>query len=117
MKKRIIIVNLLMAVAVLFSILFQSLHSFEHFEQHASEKCAHYKDPKGKNVLSHSHHKDNDSDKCFVCEFNFSSFIRADALHYQLFPGHKTIPYFPGTSEVCISHSGCDYLLRGPPVS
>lgn len=103
--------NLVFAIAVLFSILFQSLHSFEHLEKEFSEKQCHhqYHSP---SEITHQHHN---FDHCFVCEFTFASFIAPETYSYPSHSVLRTIPYFFTATETPESFSGCSYSLRGPP--
>lgn len=56
---------------VLFSMLLQSLHSFEHLVKLFSEKeCHHHYSQKTE--INHQHHP---FDHCFVCEFTFGSYL------------------------------------------
>ena len=71
MKRRFVIVNLMLIVVVLFSMLLQSLHSFEHLAKLFSEKeCHHHYSQKTE--INHQHHP---FDHCFVCEFTFGSYL------------------------------------------
>ncbi|KAB1156132.1 hypothetical protein F6464_08000 [Flavobacterium luteum] len=71
MKKRFVIVNLMLIFVVLFSMLLQSLHSYEHLIKLLSEKeCHHHYSQKTE--INHQHHP---FDHCFVCEFTFGSYI------------------------------------------
>ena len=72
MKRKLQLLNFGMGLIVLFAILFQSVHSFEHLAKQLSEKQCHHKYHSHKTEINHSHHN---FDKCFVCEFAFSSYI------------------------------------------
>lgn len=115
MKKKYAIINLLLMITVLVSMLFQSLHSYEHLAAHFSKEECHQKHDFSKSQITHQH---NYFDKCFVCDFtlnqfNYSesqsfSFIRIIAVseritHYT----SRNTPYFLGSL----------YSLRGPPTA
>ena len=71
MKRKFVIVNLMLIVVVLFSMLLQSLHSFEHLVKLFSEKeCHHHYSQKTE--INHQHHP---FDHCFVCEFTYGSYV------------------------------------------
>ncbi|MFC6875649.1 hypothetical protein ACFQZF_04465 [Flavobacterium myungsuense] len=71
MKKRFVIVNSVLMFVVLFSMLLQSLHSFEHLAKLFAEKeCHHHYSQKTE--INHQHHP---FDHCFVCEFTFGSYV------------------------------------------
>jgi hypothetical protein len=112
MKKRYGIINSVLVMTVLFAMLLQSIHSFEHISELFSKKICHHKYT-GQTEISHQHHP---FDKCFVCEFTFSNFITPDTFSYNLHPSTGLIPYcFFVPSEIIISYSGSSYSLRGPP--
>jgi hypothetical protein len=112
MKKRIAIINSTLMVAVLFSMLLQSVHSFEHLSNLFYEKQCHHKYT-GQTEISHQHHP---FDKCFVCEFTFSAFITPPGFSYTQHFVQGLIPYcFPAPTETIFSFSGSSYSLRGPP--
>ena len=61
----------MLIVVVLFSMLLQSLHSYEHLIKLFSEKeCHHHYSQKTE--INHQHHP---FDHCFVCEFTFGSYV------------------------------------------
>ena len=99
-------------VAVLSSILFQSVHSFEHILAEFSEhKCEHLYDT-GQEQITHEHHN---FDHCYSCDFHFSNYIAADILSVP----HHYFTSYSNYFEVAVEHptcySGIHYLLRGPP--
>jgi hypothetical protein len=114
MKRKQLILSVSLALTVLFSILFQSIHSYEHIVKQLSEKQCHhdYSDPNGE--VTHQHH---DYDVCFVCHFSFGSYIVPDAFSLQFHSSNKEIPYFFALSEKIFSFPEGSYLLRGPPAA
>jgi hypothetical protein len=114
MKKKQLILSFSFAVTVLFSILFQSIHSYEHIVKQLSEKQCHhdYNDPNGE--ITHQHHN---YDLCYVCNFAFESFIVPESFSFQFHSFTSEIPYFFPLSQKIFSISNPSYLLRGPPVS
>ncbi|OIV42717.1 hypothetical protein [Flavobacterium johnsoniae] len=114
MKKKQLILSFSFAVTVLFSILFQSIHSYEHIVKQLSEKQCHhdYNDPNGE--ITHQHHN---YDLCYVCNSAFESFIVPDSFSFQFHSFSSEIPYFFPLSEKIFSISTTSYLLRGPPAS
>ena len=113
MKKKIIILNVLLSMAVLFSTLFQSIHSYEHHSEKLLAKHCPHLSSKNKTEVTHSH---SIIEKCFTCHFNFSSFTTPD---FYVFSFHKnsSVAYFP--SFYSFHHSsffkGSFFSLRGPP--
>jgi hypothetical protein len=114
MKKKQLIISLSMALTILFSILFQSVHSYEHIIKQLSEKQCHhdYNDPSGE--ITHQHHN---YDLCYVCNFAFGSYIVPENFSFQFHTFHKEIPYFFAFSENINSFSESAYFLRGPPTA
>lgn len=112
MKKKQFITSISLALMVLFSILFQSIHSYEHISQQLSEKKCHHNYNDANGEITHQH--DND-DSCFVCHFVFGSYLNPEKFSFQFFSNHQEIPYFFGFSESIVSFPGSSYTLRGPP--
>lgn len=114
MKRRQLILSISMALTMLFTILFQSIHSFEHIVKQLSEKQCHhdYNDPSGE--ITHQHHN---YDLCYVCNFAFGSYTKTEFFSFQFHVFQREIPYFFPFSENISSVSESAYLLRGPPVA
>ncbi len=100
-------------MTVLFSMLFQSFHSYEHLAEKFSEKICHHEESENKAEFTHHHHV---PDHCFVCEFTFSSFISPETNWYSARIVHAEIPYFYTKTETPDSFFGASYSLRGPPI-
>jgi hypothetical protein len=112
MKKKQLIISLSLAVTVLFSILFQSLHTYEHFiKQFSSTEC-HHKYSHGEPEITHQHHNFDD---CKVCHFTFGSYVSPEVFAYSLQTNYKQTPYFFEKGKIFISFPGSLYSLRGPP--
>lgn len=113
MKRKFAIINISLIVAVLSSILFQSIHSFEHIvAEFTTEHCEHSK-ATGDSQITHQHHN---FDHCFSCEFHFSSFVAAESYSSTFFSVYTAVPYFLSKNEIPATFSGISYSLRGPPV-
>jgi hypothetical protein len=112
MKKKQLIISLSLAVAVLFSILFQSLHDYEHFVKLLSQTECHHKYNVTNTEITHQHHK---YEQCVVCHLSFGSYISPEIVTYKFQSDYKLIPYFFTTSEKVIPFTGSLYSLRGPP--
>lgn len=111
MKRKQLILNLSLAIAVLFSILFQSFDSISHLKEKFSEKQCHHT-YNSKAQFTHQHHG---FDHCFVCEFGFSSYVTPINYSYAFYAGNYNIPYFFATAASFFSFSGSMYSHRGPP--
>ena len=112
MKKKFVILNSFLMIAVLFSMLLQYVHSYEHLAKQLSEKeCAH------KYISSHEiTHQHHDFDNCFICNFTVSTFISSSIpvfefkkiifpIEYSLFNSRKITQFFKGSL----------FALRAPP--
>lgn len=113
MKKKFVIVNAIVGMAVLFSILFQSLHGFEHLAKQLSQKkCVHQHHSTAE--LTHQHHN---FDHCLICEIVFSNSIPAENIPFQYQFAFEALPYFiTFQTRIITSFSGSNYSLRGPPL-
>ncbi len=112
MKKKFVILNAFMSVVILFAILFQSLHSYEHLAKELTlKKCVH-KHVSEKQIT----HQHNTFDKCFVCEFAFSTYIPSSV---QSLTFINDCDSYQNDSNFLIESndyfSGISYSLRGPP--
>lgn len=114
MKRRQLILSVSLGLMILCSILFQSIHSYEHIVKQLSEKQCHhdYNDPSGE--ITHQH---QNYDLCFVCHFAFGDYIAPEEFAIQFLHFNSEIPYFFTLSEKIFSFSESAYLLRGPPQS
>ena len=111
MKRKQFILNLSLIVAVLFSIVFQSIDGIGHLKETFSQKeCHHTYNSKAE--FTHQHHN---FDHCYVCQFGFSSFVTPTKYAYTFLAGNYKIPYFFTNSESVVSFSGSLYSHRGPP--
>jgi len=113
MQNKKLIVSLSLVMTVLFSILFQSLHTYEHFsKQFAEKECHHKKNNYGEPEITHQHHSVDD---CKVCHFSFGSYLAPKVIAYKLLTNFNQAPYFYKTAKGILSFSGSLYAHRGPP--
>jgi hypothetical protein len=111
MIKKFALINLSLMFSVLFAILFQSLHSYEHFLGEAI--TVHKVDSKKLDLNQNDHNHE----KCFICEFTFSSFLASEKPSFTFIPEFVNVPYhFPITVNPTV-FSGSIFQLRGPPSS
>ncbi|MDN3675637.1 hypothetical protein QWY99_21630 [Flavobacterium branchiarum] len=113
MKKKQFIISFSLAMTILFSMLFQSVHSYEHIVQEFSEKQCHHEYNVTNTEITHQHHN---FDFCYVCHFALSSYITPEKFTFQVPFFQDEIPYFFPFSEKPVLFSGSLYSLRGPPV-
>lgn len=97
--------------SVLFAILFQSMHSYEHF---LGEGIAvHQLDSHDQDL----HQNDHNHEKCFVCEFTFNNFIGTEFTAFSFNNSFELIVYNFFYSEKPFLYKSNLVSLRGPPVS
>ncbi|MEZ7499660.1 hypothetical protein QO200_13040 [Flavobacterium sp. Arc3] len=113
MKKKQLVISLSLSLTVLFSILFQSLHTYEHFVKQFSETECHHKYSNGEPEITHQHHNFDD---CKVCHFTFGSYVSPDVFVYSLQSNFENTPYFFEKVKTFISFPGSLYSPRGPPL-
>ncbi|MDR6968653.1 hypothetical protein J2X31_002679 [Flavobacterium arsenatis] len=111
MKKKFAILNLSLMITVLFAILFQSLHSYEHILEEKATFT--HLDSSKKDVHANNHNHE----KCFVCEFTFSNFIGTEFTSFQFKTSFEAIAYSFFYTETPSVFSGSQATLRGPPAS
>ncbi|HEU0126318.1 MAG TPA: hypothetical protein VFQ56_08435 [Flavobacterium sp.] len=113
MKNRVVIVNFLASFAVLFAMLFQTVHSYEHFFKQLSEKpCEHHNSANQKEI-THSHELDT---KCHICHFTFSTFIPNSFQAVIFEKTHiESKPIYTYTQSVSTFFKGSLFALRAPP--
>jgi NAD-dependent SIR2 family protein deacetylase len=103
-----------MAVTVLLSILFQSVHSYEHFHRHIAEFCHEHQEPGDKPFITHHH--DSNYEDCGICDFVFSAFTSVDVhpASYISFTEISAEPVIQSPQTV-IFFKGSLFAHRGPP--
>ena len=113
MKKKFVIINSFLMLAVLFSMLFQYVHSYEHLAKQLSEKECSHKYISSQEI-THQHH---DFDNCFVCNFTVSTFISSDISNFEfkkiIFPSGYSLF---NSQEITQFFKGSLFALRAPPV-
>lgn len=113
MQNKKLLISISLVMTVLFSILFQSLHTYEHFvKQFAEKECHHKKNNYGEPEITHQHHS---VDACKVCHFSFGAYIKPKVVAYKLISNYKQVPYIHIASDRIFIFSGSMYAHRGPP--
>ncbi|MGX7667655.1 hypothetical protein [Flavobacterium pedocola] len=112
MNKKLQNISLSLLISILFAILFQSVHSYEHLiKQFTEAHCEHQYDA-SKTEFTHSHH---DFDDCFVCEFSLGNFtpVAFFSFSFHHYAVAKSVSFF--NTEKPIVFSGSFFSLRAPP--
>lgn len=112
-KKKLILINFNLMIVVLFSILFQSFHSYQHLEKELSQEICHHKYHLHKTELTHQH---NSFEHCSLCEFTFSNYIPTGFSTFEfklaVFPTRISNYYFKENTKY---FKGSFFSLRAPP--
>jgi hypothetical protein len=112
MKKKFAILNYFLMVAVLFSMLFQSFHSYEHLAKQLSQEICSHKYNSSKEI-THQHHN---FDRCFVCDFTLSCFVSAEIHHFEFKNTNLPSGYtFFESRAITQFFKGSLFALRAPP--
>lgn len=112
MKKKFSIFSLVLTLTVLLSMLFQSVHKYEHIAKQLSEiQCVHEKNSTAE--ITHQHHN---FDFCGICAYKLSSFT------FLVFPTFelKSLELYPNNAdfdskEITQFFKGSLFALRAPP--
>ena len=113
MKKKFVIINAFLVVAVLFSMLLQIAHSYEHLAKQLAEKeCTHKYT--SSHEITHQHH---DFDHCLVCHFSTSSFVASDIDYFEFQKTTFSTEYsFFKSKDITQFFKGSLFALRAPPM-
>lgn len=114
MKKKLILFNYSLLGAILFAVLFQSGHSFEHLVKQLTTEHCHHKYNKDKTEFSHAH---NDFEDCFVCEYSFSNYLPTEfySFEFKSFVVNSILVF--GHKDTEINSCSAVFYLRGPPIN
>jgi hypothetical protein len=112
MIRKSVIFNFSVSIAVLFSILFQSVHSVEHYHEDLAATECHHEYGESKTEITHEHAS---LDHCAICDFTFNTFISSEIFSFAAASStYETKPFFQ-SHETPIYFSGDSRFLRGPP--
>ena len=113
MKGRLRYVNAAMGLMILLAIFFQSIHSMEHLVKQFSEKKCHHIYHDHKTELTHGH---DGLEKCFVCEFAFSSYTPNAIKSFEFLQKEVVTSYtFSYSKAITQGFRGSLFALRAPP--
>lgn len=99
-------------VAVLFSMLFQSFHSYGHLVKQLSQEICSHKYNSSKEI-THQHHN---FDRCFVCDFTLSNFVSTEIYHFDFKQTNIPTGYtFLESRTIIQFFKGSLFALRAPP--
>ncbi|MGL2962448.1 hypothetical protein ACSVH2_01360 [Flavobacterium sp. RSB2_4_14] len=113
MKRKLLTGNALMGLMILFAIFYQSFHSLEHLAKKFSEKKCHHVYHNHKTEVNHGH---DGLEKCFVCEFAFSSYTSSPVKSFEFRIKEVPTSYtFFYSKEITQKFKGSLFSLRAPP--
>ncbi|MGO4904805.1 hypothetical protein [Flavobacterium sp. W20_MBD1_R3] len=113
MKKKFSIVNVVLMIAVLFSILGQTIHSYEHIVKQFSEKKCEHKLTSAAEIT----HQHQNYDSCYLCNFTVSSFVSSDVKYFELYEIVANSSNSSANSkEITQFFKGSLFALRAPPI-
>jgi len=113
MKRKLLLTNALMGLMILFAIVFQSFHSCEHLVKQFSEKKCQHVYHNHKTEIGHGH---DGLEKCFVCEFAFTSYTSTPNNSFEFKKIEVSTPYtFCYFKEITQKFRGSLFALRAPP--
>lgn len=109
MFKKNVRINVLMTLAILFAICYQSLHVF-------TDEAHHFHNDVTQENTSKTHFLQDNHEDCPVCDFEFAAFLSSDIYVLNLFfPQPKF--HFSNTYESIVKEKEFLYFShRGPPV-
>ena len=112
-KKKQALFSFSMMIVVLFSMLFQSFHSYEHLSKEFSQEIFQHKYDLHKTEFTHQHKA---FDHCFVCEFTFSTFLPSTFSTFEFNSATKKFGYSHYYSSKNNEYfKGSLFALRAPP--
>lgn len=103
-----------MSLTVLFAMLFQTIHSYEHIYKQLTDKPCDHQYVDGQKQITHTHSVDS---HCHVCHFAFSTFIpnSFETLYFHKVNPETSYVYFY-TRDTSTFFKGSLFALRAPPV-
>lgn len=114
MKNEKNIFNFLFTGMVLFSILFQSFHSYEHLLEQISKEICFHENKENQTNITHAH---TTIENCLVCHFSFSPIQSSEAYFSQINKIEFSTKYdFFYTKLISILYKGSFFSLRAPPI-
>jgi hypothetical protein len=103
-----------MAAALLLVFVLQFVHAMNHIVHEFEVTHCHHHYTLGKTEVGHAHH---DYEKCFQCEFAFSSYIKPTAISFHPQPSNATSTHVIQAPQRFVAvFEGSFFSLRAPPI-
>ena len=109
MQKKYVKFNVLMALALLFAIGYQSLHIFTNEAHHLNDEVT--QENTSKTHLSADNHND-----CPVCDYEFAAFLAEAFFTYDFINPNHTFHYSSVYESFVKENEFLYFSYRGPPV-
>ncbi len=112
MDQKFKIQNFFLLAALIFSVLFPSVHALEHIANAEHEhECVHQYG-ETKTEITHQH---KSKDNCVICDFTLISFLNIERNSIQTAVVHLHVPYFFHATDHRDNIALSVIQLRGPP--
>ena len=109
MQKNHVKYNVLMALAVLFAICYQSLHIF-------TDEAHHFHDEVTQEHTSKKHLSTDNHNDCPVCDFEFAAFLAEDVFVVHLFSPQPKFHFSYAYESIVKEKEFLYFSHRGPPL-
>jgi hypothetical protein len=109
MQKKYVKFNVLMALALLFAIGYQSLHIF-------TDEAHHLNDEVTQENTSKTHLSADNHNNCPVCDFEFAAFLAEAVFTYDFINPNHTFHYSSVYESFVKENEFLYFSYRGPPV-
>lgn len=114
MKNKKSIINVFLSLAVLFAIVLQNVHAYEHHFHQNTEQLVKIKTTTNKSTISNGH---DFVEKCNLCDFHFSSFTAINFSSIEYFTAKATVYSVAFYHQIFPSvFNGSFFSLRAPPL-
>ncbi len=113
MKKKLLYINVLLMLSVIFTVGYQSIHAFSHEHHHTVECIAKQQSTTDKSTTFKTF---TEKENCPICDFKWKAFLSPERFQYTLFVPSELIPYLDIISKNGKNTEVSLFYLRGPPV-
>ncbi|HLO72609.1 MAG TPA: hypothetical protein VK164_01605 [Flavobacterium sp.] len=113
MKKKLLYINVLLMLSVIFTVGYQSIHAFSHEHHHTVECIAKQQSTTDKSTTFKTF---TEKENCPICDFKWKAFLSPERFQYTLFVPSESIPYLDIISKNGKNTEVSLFYLRGPPV-
>jgi hypothetical protein len=112
MKKKLLYINILLMLSVIFTVGYQSIHAFSHEHHHTVESIAKKQNSTDKSTTFKTF---TEKENCPICDFKWAAFLSPERFQYTLFVPSESIPYLDAITKNEKTSQVSFFYLRGPP--